>query len=425
MDKQYLEKYRLYDQIACIDFKSFYASVECVKRGLDPMSTKLIVCDESRGDYAITLAVTPALKKLGINSRSRLHEIPKYSDLIIAKPKMSDYLNISVQICKIYLSFIDRIDMYVYSVDEVFLNLGPYLNLYKTDAFSLIKKIMQKVYDETGIPSAAGIGPNMLIAKFAMDTTAKKMADSIAVWTYDDLPTKLWPISDLSSIWGLGRGRVKKLRELGIYTMGDLANFDVRILEQKFGILGEEMFLHANGIDISKISEQGELTIRKSVGFGQTLFEEQVNQEVYTTVVEMCFEVAMQLNVIQKKAKGLHVTIGYSKKANYKGFTISSSFLTATNDFHKLKEQAKKILDTHYIQGENVKKIHVTATDLVLQSFEQQSLFDTSPKDNTKLLTAVIKLREKYGKDAVLVATANEEMSTSKERAKLLGGHNA
>ncbi len=205
-----MEAYKLHRHILCIDLKSFYASVECAVRQLDPFKTPLVVADAGRGGGSIVLAVSPYLKTLGIPSRLRFYELPTDLGIIVAKPRMRLYLEYSAKIIEIYLKFISEDDLYVYSIDEAFLDVTEYLSYYKMTDTELAKKILAAIYEETKLFATVGIGPNMLISKLALDIESKKAPDFIAKWNYDSIPEKLWPIQPLSEMWGIGYRMEKK-----------------------------------------------------------------------------------------------------------------------------------------------------------------------------------------------------------------------
>ena len=239
--------------ILCIDLKSFFASVECVERNLDPFTTPLIVADPSRKGGAITLAVTPYMKNLGVPSRGRVFEIPKGIKYITATPRMSLYVKKSKEVINCFLDFVSKEDMHVYSIDEAFLDVTDYLKLYKMDDVGLAKAIMARIKEKTGLTSTCGIGPNLLLAKVALDIESKHSPDFIAKWTYEDVKTKLWNITPLDEMWGIGSKTMKKLNDLGIYKVGDINKYGKDFYKKRFGVLGEELYLHANGIDYSNI----------------------------------------------------------------------------------------------------------------------------------------------------------------------------
>src|SRR5690554_2902639 len=235
-----LEKYKLNRNILCIDLKSFYASVECVLRGLDPFTTPLVVADKSRGSGSIVLAVSPYLKSQGIPSRCRIFDLPENSNIIFARPQMALYLDYSAKVIDLYLDYVSRDDIYVYSIDESFLDVTNYLDYYgKTDT-SLASEILKEIKNRLGLSAACGIGPNMLLAKLSLDLEAKNNKDFISKWSYEDISKKLWTVSPISKMWGIGSRMEKRLNILGLQTIGDIANYDVRKLRKRFGVLGEE-----------------------------------------------------------------------------------------------------------------------------------------------------------------------------------------
>ncbi len=212
-----------------IDLKSFYASVECVERGLDPLKAKLVVADETRTDKTICLAVSPALKALGIPGRARLYEVKqKARDFIIAPPRMAFYISYSTRIYNIYLRYIAEEDMHVYSIDEVFIDATPYLKTYQMTAKELATKIIKEVLKETGVTATAGIGTNLYLAKVAMDIVAKHVEpdeDGMRIAELDEMSYRksLWEHRPLTDFWRVGKGYAKRLEQAGLRTMGDIA----------------------------------------------------------------------------------------------------------------------------------------------------------------------------------------------------------
>ena len=303
-----MDEYKLHRHILCIDLKSFYASVECAERQLDPFKTPLVVADAGRGGGSIVLAVSPYLKALGIPSRLRFYELPKEIDMIVAKPRMSLYLEYSAKIIEIYLKFISEEDLYVYSVDEAFLDVTEYLTYYNLTDTELAKKILEKIYEETKLFATVGIGPNMLISKLALDIESKKAPDFIAKWTYDDIPKKLWPIEPLSEMWGIGYHMQKNLNRLGLIKIGDIAHYNVLELKKQFGILGEELYYHTHGIDMSMIQHKQHVRSKsKSYGIGQTLFSDYYVPDVFQIILEMVDDVSRRLRLSHKVAKTIHL----------------------------------------------------------------------------------------------------------------------
>ena len=239
-----------------IDLKSFYASVECVDRGLDPLTTNLVVADESRTDKTICLAVTPSLKAYGIGGRARLFEVRQKArgvDFIIAPPRMGHYIEVSTKVYQTYLKYIAPEDIHVYSIDEVFMDVTAYLGSYKMTAHELTMKMIRDVLATTGITATAGIGTNMYLAKVAMDIVAKKMPadkDGVRIAELDEMSYRreLWDFRPLTKFWRVGHGIAEKLAFYGIDTMGKIARMSVQneeLLYQLFGVNAELLIDHA------------------------------------------------------------------------------------------------------------------------------------------------------------------------------------
>ena len=210
----------------CIDLKSFYASVECVERGLDSMHTDLVVADATRGPGAITLAVSPSLKAKGVKNRCRLFEIPKGMDYICAKPRMKLYIKYSADIYGIYLKYISKDDILVYSVDECFIDATSYLKMYKLTPKALAKKMIDEVFKETGICATCGIGTNMFLAKVALDITAKHSSDNMGYLDEEAFKKEIWHHKPITDIWNVGRGTSERLKKYNAYTLYDVSQMD-------------------------------------------------------------------------------------------------------------------------------------------------------------------------------------------------------
>ncbi len=419
------EQYKLNDNIICIDFKSYYATVECIKRGLDPEKVKLCVANPKGGPGAIALALSPGLKKAGINGRPRLREMLMIPDLIVVKPNMQDYIDMSVRILKIYLEFVAREDIFIYSIDEVFIDLTKYLRLYNLSAFAMAQKMMAEVYKQTKILSTCGIGPNMLIAKFALDIESKHTKSKIAEWTYSDLPDKLWPIMDMTDVWSIGKGKAKRLNRLGIYTVGDIAKSDVKLLIREFGILGEELYLHAHGIDISKIQDTS-TRIRKSIGRGHTLIESYYNENVLSILWELNYEVVLELQKLQKKASQLTIAWSYDFNSHQKSFSKTIKIMP-TNKIKQTNQYIAELFAKYYVPNNGVRKIMISFSGLDQGKVQQLDLF-TSQKErqiNDQLEQTLFAIREKHGSSAVNISVSKSETAISTKRANLIGGHHA
>ena len=231
----------------CIDLKTFFASVECVERGLDPFKTDLVVADPARTNGAICLAISPKMKARGIRNRCRIFEIPKNVNYIIAKPRMQKYIDYAANVYAIYLRFFAKEDIHVYSIDEAFIDVTHYLKLYKTDPESLAKRIMDIILKELGITATAGVGTNLYLAKIALDITAKHVASNIGYLDENKFIEELGDHTNLTDFWQIGRGTEKRLHRLGIKNMNEIRETNPAILYKEFGINAELMIDHASG----------------------------------------------------------------------------------------------------------------------------------------------------------------------------------
>lgn len=419
-----LKKYQLNRNIICIDLKSFYASVECVLRGLDPNKTPLVVADKSRGDGSIVLAVTPYLKKLGIPSRCRIYELPKNINIIYAQPQMQKYIEYSTKVISIYLQYISKEDLYIYSIDEAFLDVTNYLKLYNKTDLQLAEDILNSINKQLNLCATAGVGPNMLIAKLAMDIEAKKNDSNIAKWCYEDIKYKLWPIEPLSKMWGIGHRMEKRLNLLGITKVGDIANYSKNILKQKFGVLGLELWYHSHGIDMSLIQDQHLINTKpKSFGTSQVLFRDYNAQEILTIILEMTDEVTSRLRIARKKTKTITLSIMYSKQYN-DGFRRQLTLEQPTNSVKVIYQACLDLFDLYY-ENYPIRKVGISLSNLVEGNIYQYSLFEDEKylEKEHKLNMSIDKIKNKYGKNAVTRAVSEEEHATAKTRNKLIGGH--
>ncbi len=420
-----MEQYRLHKTIICIDLKSFYASVECVLRGLNPFTTPLVVADKSRSNGSVVLAVTPYLKRRGVKSRCRVYELPNDPRIIFAKPRMKKYLEFSTRVIEIYLKYVSYEDMHIYSVDEVFLDLTSYLSFYKKTDVEIAEMILKDILETTKIPATCGIGPNMLLAKIALDVESKKSPTFIAKWTYDDVPTKLWSIFPLSKMWGIGHNMERNLNRLGILSIGDLAHYPLEKLQRFYGIMGEELYHHAHGIDMSIINEKLVYKpVSKSYGMGQTLFHDYYGDTVTQIILEMTDEVTKRLRVGNKKAYTVNLGISYSKEISG-GFNRQMTLTFPTNNEAEIYNSCITLFDEFY-DGSPIRKVTIRVTNLVEEYFVQLNLFKDMNKviKDHKLHSSIDNIKFKYGKSAALRASSLLKDSTVIARNTMVGGHN-
>ena len=420
-----LDKMKINRNIICIDLKSFFASVECVELGLDPFTTPLVVAEPNRNG-AITLAVTPYMKSLGVKSRGRIYEIPKNIKYTIAKPRMSLYIEKSKEVVSIYLDYVSKEDLHIYSIDECFLDVTNYMKIYKKTTYELAKEIINTIRKKTGLYATAGIGPNMLLAKVSMDIEAKNNNDFIAEWTYNDIKSKLWNITPISNMWGIGKQMEKNLNNLGIKTIKDLANYNRTKLKEKYGIIGEELWYHANGIDLSKISDFKRIAKEKSISNSQILYRDYYNNEINLIIREITSILVKRLRKEKLTTKRVSLYIGYSKIIG-NGFSISKKLETSTNDEKYIYNILLNILNNHYETNTPIRKVGISLSKLEKNNSLQLNLFETFDEVNkkNKIHKTIDDINKKFGNNTVLKATRLLSDSTIKSRNNKIGGHNA
>jgi len=408
--------------IAVIDMKSFYSYVECVDRGLDPWTTPLVVADRSRSVNTIVLSVTPYLKNKGVPSRLRIKDLPKGINYIYATPRMARYIEMSSKIVSIFLDFISSEDLHVYSIDESFLDLTTYINYYKKSPKEIVQMITGQVKKETGLMATAGIGDNFFLAKVALDIFAKKEADGIAILHQEEVKEKLWPITPLIKIWGIGPNLERRLNELGIFTVGQLAQSSKEFLHLKFGIMGYQLHDCANGIDESDVREEY-VPKSKSFSMGQTLFRNYNIKEAKTIISELVDDLCLRMRNEGFRCSVVSCAVGYA--SNKGGFSRQMSLLAKTDDTVIIRNAIFDLYDKN-VTDLPIRKLYISFGQLTpYTKYEQLSLFmdEKEMEDNHNLQKMIDQLHNKYGKDIVTRASALLEESTAKERHGFIGGH--
>lgn len=402
--------------ILCIDLKSFFASCECVVANLDPYKTPLVVANPHQGKGAITLAITPYLKNKGIKSRSRLYEIPPYIDYKIVSPKHYLYEKYSQKVIDVYLEFIAKEDLHVYSIDECFLDVTNYLKLYKKTDWELAAEILKTIYQKTGLTASCGIGPNMFIAKVAMDIDAKNIKKGIAKWTYEDVKSKLWPITSLNKVWGIGKKTENKLNSLGIFSMKDLANYDKLKLVQKFGVLGYDLWNHANGIDESNVRNENKMAIDKSYSRSKMFLVNYNELNIFPIILEMLDSLSEKLRNNNKEAQTIGFRIDYS--FDFGGFFQKSITLEKPNDDMKVFFEICQHIFEQYYEYIPIRKISIHLSNLSDKLGKQLSLFDNIDNiiENDKFNQTIIDIKKKYGKEIIKKASFLIEDNSEKEK---------
>ena len=499
-----------------IDLKSFYASVECRERGLDPLTTNLVVADASRTEKTICLAVTPALKAYGISGRARLFEVVqkvkevnrkrRYAnrgqdfsgkstdavelskhpelelDYIAAPPRMAYYLEYSTRIYNVYLKYIAPEDIHVYSIDEVFMDVTTYLNIYKMSPHDLARKIIKDVLDTTGITATAGIGTNLYLCKVAMDIVAKHIApdeDGVRIAELDERTYRrlLWDHRPLTDFWRVGKGYAKKLETYGMYTMGDVARCSVGkpgdyynedLLYKIFGINAELLIDHAWGWEPCTIADvKSYKPTTNSIGSGQVLHQPYTAEKTRLIVKEMMDVLALDLVDKRLVTNQVVLTVGYDienltnpkYRNRYKGEIVTDGYgrkkpkhAHGTINLEKYTSSSRRLCDAvlelydRIINPELlVRRVTMSVNRVVDEQsvedkpvYEQLNLFTDYAAEEKKqeeekaalekekrMQQAMLSIKKKYGKNAILKGMNLEEGATTKDRNNQIGGHRA
>jgi DNA polymerase V len=493
----------------CIDLKSFYASVECIQRGLDPMQTNLVVADSSRTEKTICLAVSPALKEFGVSGRARLFEViervklvnarrrldapnhcfteSSYDTLqlkedpalelsfITAPPQMALYMETSAKIYEIYLRYVAPEDIHVYSIDEVFIDLTGYLRVYRTSARELAMQMIREVYSKTGITATAGLGSNLYLAKIAMDIMAKRMKPDkhgarIAQLDEMEYRRQLWDHRPLTDFWRIGKGYVKRLEKIGLYTMGDVARCSLgnsndfhneELLYRTFGVNAELLIDHAWGIEPCTIADiKAYRPSANSISSGQVLHCPYSNEKAKLIVREMIDLLVLDLVEKRLVTDQIVLTVGYDidnltdpliSKA-YKGPVITDHYGRKIPKYsHGTVNLGQHISSTKVIVDAVmdlfasisdplllVRRLTIVANHVLPESqaalekpMQQLSLFEESEQEQLDLQRernaqeAILSIRRKYGKNAILKGMNFKEGATTRDRNGQIGGHKA
>lgn len=487
-----------------IDLKSFYASVECRERGLDPIRTNLVVADSSRTEKTICLAVSPSLKAYGLPGRARLFEVvqkvkeininrkrfatnkefsgmsvddielknnPELElDFVIAPPRMSYYMKYSTNVYNVYLKYFSPEDIYVYSIDEVFCDITHYLKMYKMTARELVTKVIQDVYTTTGITATAGIGTNLYLAKVAMDVGAKHVKmdkNGVRIAELDEMSYRrmLWSHKPITDFWRVGRGYAKKLEKYRIYTMGDVARMSIQneeLLYKLFGVNAELLIDHSWGWECATIKSIKEYKPeKKSIGSGQVLHCPCTFEQTKIVVKEMAELLSLDLVQKQFVTSQLVLTIGYDIEnlTNQEISKLYSGEITVDHYGRKIPKHAHGTINLDHNTSSTriiteavvklysdivndkllVRRINLTANNVIderdeKEECEQINLFADydeinkrrkKEKEEREIQKAMLNIKSKYGKNAVLKGMNLQADGTTIERNGLIGGHKA
>lgn len=409
----------------CIDLKSFYASVECAERGLDPMTTDLVVADPARDKGTICLAVSPSLKAKGVKNRCRVYEIPEHMEYIMAPPRMQLYIDYAAEIYKIYLKYISKDDIVVYSIDEAFLDVTKYLPLYHLDAKTLGIQIMNDIKASLGITATCGIGTNLYLTKIALDITAKHVPDHIGFLDEKKYCDTLWHHKPLTDFWRIGPGTARRLSSIGICDMYGIAHADLQYLRKLFGIDTDILIDHAWGREPTTISDIKNYKSRThSISSGQVLLRDYSYDEALLIVKEMTDLLCLDMFDKQLITESITLYIGYSKDL-YPPTGGTARFRTATNSPDIIIPELLKLYQTKAIPTIAIRRINLSCNNVTSDGFQQYDLFtDPILQDKEKRMQrAVLEIKTKYGNTAVMKGMNLLEAGTTKERLHQIGGH--
>ena len=418
-----MEKQRTY---LCIDMKSFYASVECAERNVSPFETNLVVADESRGNGAITLAISPKLKSLGVKNRCRLFEIPKDIDYIIAKPRMSLYIKYCADIFEIYLDYFSQDDIHQYSIDEAFIDVTDYLSIYKLTAKQLAKKLINEIAIRTHIPATCGIGTNLFLAKIALDITAKHCKDHIGELTEETFKETLWEHRPITDFWNIAKGTANRLARFGIYDLKGVANAAEEILYRHFGKNAKILIDHANGKESCTIADIKEYKSKsKSISNSQILFSDYKYDKAKIVIQEMALNGCQRLIREHLIASHVGIFVGYSKDV-IPASGGTKKLLNSTNLYSFIREYVDDIFEETTAKDVPIRRLGIAFSGLADESAEGYDLFTDfeAIEKERRLEQAVLDIKDRFGKNAMLRAFDLQEGATQVERNKLIGGHN-
>ncbi|EFP0886701.1 TPA: Y-family DNA polymerase [Listeria monocytogenes] len=407
-----------------MDVKSFFASVECVKRGLDPLKAKLVVMSNADRAGGLVLAASPTMKKIHrIKTGSRMYELPIWDkEIIIAPPRMKLYLKVNAMIQDIFLRYVPREYFLAYSIDEAFLDVTGSHRLFGSTQ-EIAEKIQADILRELRLFVTVGIGDNLLLSKLALDNAAKHQDDGIATWRYEDVPNTIWKIRSLEDMWGIAHRTAENLKRLGIFSVYALSQTPPPLLKSRLGVIGEQLYYHSHGIDYSKINEKY-VPVSKSYGKSQILECDYHDPfEVVIVIQEMVEEIAMRLRKQHVNTSVVHIGIRYSK------FSVKSGFR------HQMKVDAtssnKEIvghfltLFWQYYENEAVRQVELSCGGITRKAGLQLNLFENPERtiNQEQLDTTIDKIRQRYGFRSMMHASSLLTGATGLKRSEMVGGH--
>lgn len=410
----------------CIDLKSFYASVECAERGLDAMRTNLVVADPKRTDKTICLAVSPAMKKLGVPNRCRVFEIPKGLEYIMAPPRMQLYINYAAEIYGIYLNYFSKEDIHVYSIDEVFIDVTHYKELYEMDEIQIAMMLMDEIVGDLGILSTCGIGENMYLAKIALDITAKHSPDRIGVLDEETYRKTLWTHEPLDDFWRIGRRTANKLKKYGTRNMRDIATTNPDFLYDMFGIDAEILIDHAWGREpVTMADIKSYKPKNNGLTSTQILPHDYSFEEGLLIAKEMLDTLCLELVEKGLVTESVTMYVGYSNALSLPGSKGTFSFDEGTNSYTMLARELEKLFRNMVNPEYGIRRIGIFFNKVHHQTYRQYTWFmdSTSADRERQIQEAAIAVKKKYGKNKFLRGMDLEDKAMAMERNDQIGGH--
>ena len=413
----------------CIDLKSFYASVECAERGLDPMTTNLVVADPERSTGTLCLAVTPAMKALGVKNRCRVYEIPEHISYITAPPRMQLYIDYAAEIYSEYIKYISPDDIHVYSIDEAFFDVTDYIGKYAKDPRGMAMFLMDRIMNRVGVRSTAGAGTNLYLAKVALDITAKHSPDFIGWLDEEKYREELWDHRPLTDFWRIGRGTAARLDRLGIRTMRGITRASEDTLYRIFGIDAELLIDHAWGRETTTMEDIKKYKPKSnSLSSGQVLLRDYSYDEAKLIVREMADNVCLDMVKKNVYTDLLTLYIGYSHTVNLPASGGSIRLPRSTNADSVIIPALVKKYEEITVPGVPIRRINIGCEDIKDDTGTyQMTLFDDGLSEDIerdrKIQETVLGIKTRYGKNSILRGMNYEEAGTARERNHQIGGH--
>lgn len=412
----------------CIDLKTFFASVECSERGLDPFKTNLVVADPSREKGALFLAITPNMKNMGIKNRCRIFEIPNNVEYITALPRMNLYMDYSARIYEIYLRYVSEKDIHVYSIDECFIDMTSYMRLYNKKPKEFAQMLMNAVFEETHITATAGIGTNLYLAKIALDIISKHVPDNIGMLTERTYQKYLWTHQPLTDFWHVGPGTANRLAKLGIYDMYGITMCPKETLYKIFGINAEYIIDHAWGREPTTIAQiKAYAPSTNSISNSQVLFEDYSYEDALLVVKEMVELNSIRLVKNHLVTDQISLYIGYSRDDGGGASGGQMRLTVRTNSLKILMQEFINLYHKKVLKNRLIRQIGISFCDVLDEYYESYDLFTDVDEieEERNLQLTIINIKEKYGKNAIFKGMNKLDKATTIKRNTLVGGHNA